>query len=81
MIELDIKGLFDNIDHELLMKVIDRHVKEEWMKLYIRRWLIAPFPLKDGRVEIDIYTVDEYKAIVSKLKGSIAALNNEIVAM
>lgn len=30
--------------------------------------------------QADIYTVDEYKAIVSKLKGSIAALNNDILA-
>ncbi|WP_330698501.1 hypothetical protein [Anaerocolumna sp. MB42-C2] len=30
--------------------------------------------------QADIYTVDEYKAIVLKLKGSITALNNEIVA-
>ena len=48
VIELDIKGLFDNIDHELLMKVVRRHVKEPWIKLYIERWLKAPFMLKDG---------------------------------
>ncbi|WP_202796164.1 reverse transcriptase domain-containing protein [Desulfitobacterium hafniense] len=41
-IELDIKGLFDNIDHELLMRVVKRHVKELWIRLYIERWLKAP---------------------------------------
>ena len=50
VIELDIKGLFDNIDHELLMKAVELHTEEKWMKLYIRRWLTAPFVTKKGRV-------------------------------
>ena len=50
VIEFDIKGLFDNIDHELLMKAVELHTKEKWMKLYIRRWLTAPFVTKKGRV-------------------------------
>ena len=37
VIELDVKGLFDNIDHELLMRVVRRHVKEPWICLYIER--------------------------------------------
>jgi len=50
VIELDIKGLFDNIDHELLMKVVIRHVKEPWIRLYIGRWLKAPFKQRDGEI-------------------------------
>lgn len=50
VIELDVKGLFDNIDHGLLMRVIRRHVKESWICLYIERWLKAPFVLKNGEV-------------------------------
>ena len=50
VIEFDIKGLFDNIDHELLMKAVELHTEEKWMKLYIRRWLTAPFVTKKGRV-------------------------------
>lgn len=48
VIEFDIKGLFDNIDHGLLMKVVEKHVKEKWIQLYITRWLETPFALKDG---------------------------------
>nr|WP_312579326.1 group II intron reverse transcriptase/maturase [Sedimentibacter sp.] len=48
VIEFDIRGLFDNIDHELLMKVVEKHVKEKWIRLYIVRWLEAPFALNDG---------------------------------
>lgn len=50
VIELDVKGLFDNIDHELLMKVVERHVKEKWICLYIKRWLETPFVTRDGQI-------------------------------
>ena len=48
VIELDIKGLFDNINHELLMKAVELHTDEKWLKLYIRRWLKTPFGTKEG---------------------------------
>jgi RNA-directed DNA polymerase len=48
VLEFDIKGLFDNIDHEFLMRAVDKHTDIEWIKLYIRRWLTAPFQTKDG---------------------------------
>ena len=51
VIDLDIKGLFDNIDHELLMKAVRRHVQEPWILLYIERWLKAPFALEEGTEE------------------------------
>ena len=50
VIELDVKGLFDNIDHELLMRVVRRHVKESWICMYIERWLKTPFVLRNGEV-------------------------------
>lgn len=50
VIELDIKGLFDNIDHELLMKAVELHTEEKWVKLYIKRWLKTPFITKQGDV-------------------------------
>lgn len=50
--EFDIKGLFDNIDHELLMKAVRKHTDNKWVMLYIERWLKAPLQLADGtRVE------------------------------
>lgn len=49
VIELDVKGLFDNIDHELLMRVVERHVKEKWVCLYIKRWLETPFVTREGQ--------------------------------
>ena len=48
VIELDIKGLFDNIDHELLMQVVKKHTQEKWVILYIERWLKASIRMPDG---------------------------------
>ena len=42
VLEFDIKGLFDNIDHELLLRAIRKHVTCAWALLYIERWLTAP---------------------------------------
>ncbi len=39
VLDVDIKGFFDNMDHELLMKALDCHIEEKWIKMYIRRWL------------------------------------------
>ncbi len=41
-------GLFDNIDHELLMKAVRKHTDNKWVILYIERWLKAPMQLADG---------------------------------
>ena len=50
LLEFDIKGLFDNIDHELLMKAVRKHTDCKWLILYIERWLQAPFQMSDGRI-------------------------------
>jgi RNA-directed DNA polymerase len=50
VIDLDIKGFFDNIDHDLLMKAVRKHTDCKWMLLYIERWLKAPAQLADGTV-------------------------------
>lgn len=42
VVEFDIKGLFDNIDHTLLMKALRHHCNCKWILLYIERWLKAP---------------------------------------
>jgi group II intron reverse transcriptase/maturase len=48
VLEFDIKGLFDNIDHELLLRAIRKHVTCKWALLYIERWLTAPMVQEDG---------------------------------
>lgn len=51
VIDLDIKGFFDNISHELLMKAVRKHTDCKWMVLYIERWLVAPVQKVDGTIE------------------------------
>lgn len=41
VVEFDIKGLFDNISHVLLLKAVRKHVSSSWVILYIERWLKA----------------------------------------
>lgn len=48
VIELDIRKLFDRIDHELLMKAVRKHTDSAWEILYIERWLKAPFQMQNG---------------------------------
>jgi len=50
LLEFDIKGLFDNIDHELLMRAVKTHTDCRWLILYIERWLKAPFQTDDRRI-------------------------------
>src|SRR6202008_4387879 len=42
VLEFDIKGLFDNIDHELLLRAVRKHVTCAWALLYIESWLTPP---------------------------------------
>jgi RNA-directed DNA polymerase len=48
VVDLDIKGFFDNLDHDLIMKAVLFHTKERWIHLYVARWLKAPIATKDG---------------------------------
>lgn len=48
VIDLDIKGFFDNIDHSKMMLAIEKHVPEKWARLYIARWLACPVMTKSG---------------------------------
>ena len=48
VLDLDIKGFFDSIDHALLMRAVRKHTSLKWIRLYIERWLKAPAQLPDG---------------------------------
>lgn len=41
VVDLDIKGFFDNIDHDLMMKALKHYCKDEWVGMYVSRWLKA----------------------------------------
>jgi RNA-directed DNA polymerase len=51
VIDLDIKGFFDNLDHDLVMKSVKVHTDLKWIHLYIERWLKAPMQMADGTLK------------------------------
>lgn len=48
VIDLDIKGFFDNIDHDLMMKAVRAHKPPRWVELYVERWLKAAVQDAEG---------------------------------
>jgi RNA-directed DNA polymerase len=48
VIDVDIKGFFDNIDHELLMRAVRKFTDKKHTLLYVTRWLKAPVQMKDA---------------------------------
>lgn len=48
VLDMDISKFFDTIDHQLLMRAVELHIKERWVLLYIKRWLKVPYQTKDG---------------------------------
>ena len=50
VLDMDISKFFDTIDHSLLMKAVEKHVKEKWVLLYIKRWLEVPYQTDDGEL-------------------------------
>ncbi|MCU0692817.1 MAG: group II intron reverse transcriptase/maturase [Polyangiaceae bacterium] len=50
VVEFDIKGLFDNIDHELLLRALRKHCRVPWVLLYVERWLKAPMETPEGKL-------------------------------
>lgn len=50
VVDLDIKGFFDNISHEWMMKMVSHHTQEKWVLLYTERWLKAGIEQPDGSI-------------------------------
>ena len=50
VLDIDVKGYFDNIDWELLLKAVHHHTDCPWVLLYIERWLKVPVTMEDSCV-------------------------------
>jgi group II intron reverse transcriptase/maturase len=48
VVDIDIKGFVDSIDHELLLRAVRKHTDCAWALLYVERWLKAPAMMEDG---------------------------------
>lgn len=69
-IDLDIKGFFDNIDHELLMKALTHYCKDKWVLMYVERWLKSGIIQKDGSY-IDRLTGTPQGGVISPLLANL----------
>ncbi len=69
VVDIDIKGYFNNIDHELLMKALEKHTQEKWILLYVKRWLKAPVQKKG--VEIETLKGTPQGAVISPLLANL----------
>lgn len=50
VVDMDIKAFFDEVNHELLLKAVDKHVSEKWAKMYIVRWLECRIQTSKGEL-------------------------------
>jgi group II intron reverse transcriptase/maturase len=50
VLDVDIKGFFDNISHSIMMELLGKHVKEKWVLMYVERWLKAGVEQEDGSI-------------------------------
>jgi RNA-directed DNA polymerase len=50
VLDLDIKSFFDSLSQDLLLRAVKKHAPEQWIVLYIERWLKAPGQEEDGRL-------------------------------
>jgi RNA-directed DNA polymerase len=48
VVDLDVKGFFDSVDHQLMLKAVTHHTDQRWVLLYVQRWLQAPVQQPDG---------------------------------
>jgi len=51
VVDLDIKGFFDNIDHEQMMKMLRKHTSQKHILLCCERWLKAPMVKQNGEMQ------------------------------
>lgn len=49
VLDLDIAGFFDNIDHDLMLKALGHYHAPKWVCMYVRRWLQAGVVQADGQ--------------------------------
>lgn len=70
VIDLDIKSFFDTINHDKLIKAVKFFCKDEWILLYIRRWLTAGTVQQDG-VQINRLTGTPQGGVISPLLANI----------
>jgi RNA-directed DNA polymerase len=47
IVDLDVKAFFDSVPWDLMLKALERHTDQNWVLLYVERWLKAPMLMPD----------------------------------
>lgn len=71
VIDLDIKGFFDNIDHELLMKAVRHHTNKKHILMYVERFLKVDIQLPDGSIQKNTKKGTPQGGVISPLLANI----------
>jgi len=50
VLDVDIKGFFDNISHSIMLDLLGQHTQEKWVLMYVERWLKAGVEQEDARL-------------------------------
>ena len=50
VLDVDIKGFFDNISHSIMLELLGQHTQEKWVLMYVERWLKAGVEQEDGSI-------------------------------
>src|SRR5664280_447191 len=48
IVDLDVKAFFDSVPWDLMLRALERHTDQKWVRLYVARWLKAPMLMPDG---------------------------------
>src|SRR5664280_728340 len=48
IVDLDVKAFFDSVPWDLMLRALERHTDQKWVRLYVARWLQAPMLMTDG---------------------------------
>jgi group II intron reverse transcriptase/maturase len=51
VIDVDIKGFFENINHAKMIELLERHTTEKWVMMYVERWLKAGVEQENGSIK------------------------------
>jgi group II intron reverse transcriptase/maturase len=70
VIDVGIKGFFDNIGHEQMMQLLQQHTREKWVLMYIERWLKAGVEQEDGSIAARIKGTPQ-SGVISPLLANI----------
>jgi RNA-directed DNA polymerase len=71
VIDLDIEGFFDNIDHELMMQLVRQFTEEKYILMYAERWLKASVQLLDGTLRVSSFRGTPQGGVISPLLANI----------